>query len=696
MAQHGTEEVPAANGEGNPPGPAPPRGAEGLPKPTADARKILLCAGAIVVAGLAVYWNSFRGVFLFDDMDSILGNSSIKRLWPIWPVLKPPPEANAVLNRPLVNLSLAVNYAIDGDNVRGYHAVNLAVHLFAALTLFGIVRRTLLLPQLRPRYGEASAALALAVALIWTVHPLQTEAVTYVIQRTESMAGLFYLLTLYCVLRGAQARRARWWYAAAVAACLLGAASKEILVTAPVVVLLYDRTFLCRSFREVLRRRWAVYAGLGASWALLAAMVIPSGGRGPAAGFGYDMTVWEYARTQFGAIVGYLRLCFWPHPLIIDYGSRVARGASQIVPHAVVVALLLAATGAALRYRPRAGFLAAWFFLTLAPSSSVIPLVTQTMAEKRMYLPLAGVVALVVVGAWRIVEALPRRTAARTAARALLVAAVALLAFLTHGRNRDYLSEIRMWSDVVRKRPRNPRAQTNLGLALILKGDLAAGERHCLKALVADPNYAPAYANLARALEGRGDLARAEWALERAIRLEPRRLGLKIRLAKLLVARQRADEAHRWLLEVERDHPDGADVQVGLGHVLADKGRYADAVGRFRRALALAPNDAHTLNELAWLLATCPEPSVRNGPEAVALARRACDLATEDQAPRFIDTLAAAYAESGQFAEAVAAAQRAAALARKAGKEGEAEQFQARLELYRQEKPYRQPPPPPR
>jgi protein O-mannosyl-transferase len=155
----------------------------------------------VVAAGLLAYHNSFTGPFILDDVLSIPDNPTIRHLWPISQVLSPPALAG-VGGRPVVNLSLAINYAFDGTEVWGYHALNLAIHILAGLTLFGIVRRTLLQPMLRGRFGAVADGLAMATAVIWVVHPLQTEAVTYLSQRAESLMGLFYLLTLYCFIRG--------------------------------------------------------------------------------------------------------------------------------------------------------------------------------------------------------------------------------------------------------------------------------------------------------------------------------------------------------------------------------------------------------------------------------------------------------------------------------------------------------------
>jgi hypothetical protein len=164
----------------------------------------------VVAAGLLAYHNSFTGPFIYDDGPSIRENPTIHQLWPIWQALSPPHSgAITVEGRPLINLSFAINYALGGYHVWGYHALNLTIHILAGLTLLGIVRRTLLQPRLRERFGAAANGLALATAVLWTVHPLQTESVTYIVQRAESMMGLFYLLTLYCFIRSAESPQPR-------------------------------------------------------------------------------------------------------------------------------------------------------------------------------------------------------------------------------------------------------------------------------------------------------------------------------------------------------------------------------------------------------------------------------------------------------------------------------------------------------
>ncbi|MCK4851206.1 MAG: hypothetical protein KAT11_07640, partial [Phycisphaerae bacterium] len=408
----------------------------------------LLAVGIIVAAGLLAYHNSFGGPFIFDDRDSIPENPTIRQLWNIRAVLSPPAQGQAVQRRPIVNLSLAINYAISGLHVRGYHVFNTGAHVLAALTLFGVLRRTLRSSIATQDVERTSFNLSLVIALIWVVHPIHTDAVTYIIQRTEVLAGLFYLLTLYFVIRASSSSGAISWYIAAVIACLLGMGSKESMISAPLLVLLYDRVFLSSSFKEVFRRRWALYLGLAATWGLVV-VYIPHGSEG-AAVFGRGSASIHYASTQFEAISNYLRLCFWPTPLILDYGIYKPTSFWRALPYAIFITSLLAGTVVALRRRPWLGFLGVWFFAILAPSSSFVPVFAQASAEKRMYLPLAAVVVAVVLCGYALGAGLLGRLAISDRRRAslgralgyiLAGAVVVILGLLTFTRNSDYASE---------------------------------------------------------------------------------------------------------------------------------------------------------------------------------------------------------------------------------------------------------------
>jgi tetratricopeptide (TPR) repeat protein len=605
----------------------------------------------VIAAGLLAYHNSFTGPFILDDVPSILANPTIRQLWPIWPVLSPPATAG-VGGRPVLNLSFAINYAFGATSVEGYHALNLAIHLLAALTLFGVVRQTLRQPALRERFGTAANALALATAVLWTVHPLQTEAVTYVSQRAESLMGLFYLLTLFCFIRGTTSPRPGRWFTLSIAACLLGMGTKEVMVTAPLMVLLYDRTFVAGSVRAAWTQRRRLYVGLGSTWLVLAYLMAGLHHRG--VGYGLGVPWQAYALTECRSILQYLWLAIWPHPLIFDYGMNIFLWhLADAASYALILLVLVAGVVIGLKRWPAIGLVGAWFFVVLAPTSSVVPIAYQPMAESRMYLPLAAVIVLGVLG----IHALAGR-------RTIVVVAVLAVALgtLTWRRNQDYRSEFAIWDDTIAKQPDNPRAQNNLGKILLSAGSVQEAIARLQQALRLKPDYAEAHNNLGIALEQTGRIPEAIGHYEQALRIRP----------------------------------DYAEVHYNLGNALSQEGKLSEATDQYQQALSINPNDASVrrnlataANNLAWSLATIPATEGGDPIRAVTLAERACQLTDTPTAP-YLDTLAAAYAAAGRFNDAVTTARKAIDLANSAGLPQVVKQIESRLQLYRRGRAYRE------
>jgi tetratricopeptide (TPR) repeat protein len=585
-------------------------------RPKTSAIAVGLAGALLVLAALVAYHGTLAGPFVLDDALSIAGNPTIRHLGRLREVLSPPPGGLTVSGRPLVNFSLAVNYAISGTAVWSYHAVNLAIHVLAGLTLLGVVRRTL---DLRPAAdGSPGSALwpAWAVALLWTLHPLQTESVTYVIQRAESLMGLCYLLTLYCFIRGAAAdarlgppeagyavanagpegRHSAAWLVLSVLCCLLGMASKEVMVSAPVVIFLYDRTFVSGSFREAWRRHGRLHASLAATWLLLAGLVVGTGSRGGTSGFGLGVPWWMYAQTQFRAVICYLQLSVWPHPLVFDYGTEWAKGPGDVAPYALAVAGLAAGTAWTLWRRPALGFLGAWFFLILAPTS-LVPGTRQTMAEHRMYLPLAAVVALAVLGL------------ARVAARRSLAVCLALAAALgaaTARRNEDYRSKVALYRDTVARRPLNPWGHYDLGVALEEARALREAEQSYDAALRLDPRFPEAHNNLGDLMlaTGRVDAARAEFA--EAVRLRPAYVEARYNLGIALLRAGRpaqAAEEEEVVLLLRPNFPEG---HFGLALAQAALGLSSAAAAELQAALRLRPDYPQARAALGRLRETAP------------------------------------------------------------------------------------------
>jgi len=621
-----------------------------------------LAGVAIVLAALAVYYNSLSCPFIFDDWPAIKENPTIRHLWS---ALSPPHNGSGVDGRPLINFSFAVNYAVGGLQVWGYHATNLAIHILAGLTLFGVMRRTLQQPVMQKRFGEAVLPLSFTVALLWTVHPLLTESVTSVIQRTESLMGLFYLLTLYCFVRGAdetggrreaRGKRAeketqdsevmrplvsRLWSLASILCCGLGMATKEVMVSAPLIVLLYDRTFLAGTFREAWRRRGGWHLGLFGTWLVLGFMLVCMGGsRGQAAGFDLRVTPWVYALTQCRGIVLYLGLAVWPHPLVFDYGTNVVRHAAAVAPQAVVLALLVGGTIYLLRNRPVLGFVGACFFAILAPSSSVVPLVGQTLAEHRMYLPLAAVMALVVLGLYALIG--PRSLI-------IFAAAVVGLGWLTIQRNKDYRSDLAIWSDTVAKCPGSARAHYNLGAAMAgVPGRLPEAVSEYEKALQIQPSYPGAHNNLGCILANiPGRLPEAIGHFEAAFRLAPDYATARNNFGIVLYKNGRISEAISQFEEAVRIEPGYAEAHHNLGFALDHTGRTREAIFQLEEVVRINPDDAKAHGDLGIAL-----DRAGRMPEAITQFEEAVRVAPDDAAAH--KNLGIALGKVGRIPEAVA------------------------------------------
>lgn len=560
-----------------------------LQRPPATAsRRVAWSALVLLIATISAYLTSFRGVFVLDDLKAIVENPTIRDWRRLDLILNPGDAGGSTIGgRPLVNLTLALNRLVSGTDPWSYHAVNLAIHVAATLLLFGLVRRTL-----SARGVGAPSLTALTVAALWALHPLQTESVTYVSQRAESLCGLFYLATLYGFARAVDAeaggdKPAGRWMFFSFLSCLAGMATKEVMVTAPVIVLLYDRTFAAGTFAAAWRQRGRFHLALAATWLLLALLVLGASERGGTAGLGSALSPWQYAATQVHAIPHYLHLIVWPHPLVFDYGTP-AYAWGAVWGEAVVLVGMGGATVWALVQRPTVGFLGAALFLVLAPSSTVVPVATQTMAEHRMYLPLAAVLTLIVTGAhgWLGGHALK-----------VLLAAALVSGGLTARRNLAYVSEGVLWADTVAHAPTNHRARTNLGIALTLEGRLAEAEAQFREAFRLEPNDAAIPANLCNVIGQQGRIAEAVAFGETAVKLDPHSLPARINLAHTLDRSGNPAAAISHFEAAYRLDPATPAVAQRLGALLfgqgnqaASAGDFATAIARYRRALAVTPD----------------------------------------------------------------------------------------------------------
>lgn len=607
-------------------------------------------AAIIAIAGTWAYAPSFDGVFLLDDIRAVVQNQTIGS---IGSAFVPPPQST-VSGRPVANLSFAINRALASPDALAwnYHAGNLLIHLATALLLFGIVRRTLRTDRMRAAFGDAADWAAFATALLWVVHPLNTEAVTYIVQRVESLMSLFFALTLYCAIRAAEAPGAsgssresdepvasgfsrKSWLAAAVLSSALGMGTKEVMVGVPLAVLAWDWVFLRRP-------RWHVFAWIAATWLVLGVLVFYER-RMPSIALD-AATAWHYLLTQSAVIVRYLRLAFVPNDLVFLYTWPLVSSLGDVLLPALMVSALAALTAFGLVKRHPAAFAGAVFFIVLAPSSSVLPIVTEVAAEHRMYLPLAALIAAIVAALGYAIHR--RGDRLPFAAAALVVVTTVLLGTETRARNRVYADDETLWADVVSKQGANQRARVAYGsiLASRRKVDEAAAQ---FKAAVD--------------LNGSDPMAQA-------------------RLGSALAAQGRFDEAVQHLDRALAIRPDDVEAHRTLGQIYAARQEDARALPHLLAAADAVP-DPSVLTRIAAILAESRDPDLRDARRAVPFADRAVSM-TNRQDPVALAVLSAALAGSGRLPEAAATAREAIPLASAQGNAPLAAELDRRARAY--------------
>ncbi len=573
---------------------------------------VLLLAG-IIAATCIAFANSFYGSFVFDDEGAVINNGGITSLWPIYKFF-------ALNNpRPFVDLSLAISYAMGGlkSPPVAYHAFNLAIHVLAACLVFDIVRRTLLRIQSSADLQRAAPLVAFGISLLWAVHPLHTQAVTYIVQRSETMMSVCFLLVLYATIMGQESKKPWGWYTLGVIACLIGMGTKVVIVAAPIVVLAYDYLFLSADLRDILRRRSAYYGAL--LLAIVAALFWTGLGNSilnPAPG--YEVTVglgikgatpFEYLATQAGVILYYMRLSVWPASLCADYTwpptRAIGEAAFNGLPH--LVALGITVFGL-MRRKPWA-FIGVWFYGVLAPSSSFIP-VKDYVVEHRMHLPLVAVVAAVFLSCrWAMIRFSIVEPSVRVLVGGFLIVAVTTaLAGRTIARNRDYYTPQTFWFDIVTKQPRNARAWMNYGESLTRLNKMSEAIECYKRSSSLTPESADSYYNLGNAYQKIGALRDAEKAYQDALRFDPKELNSLIMLGNVYMSQDMVDHAEQHFRAAisaagpATDPVTLAKAHFNLGNTMAKKDRLSEALIGYQNAVRLAPNYEKGLYGLGWCL----------------------------------------------------------------------------------------------
>lgn len=521
----------------------------------------------LLFVSFLLYRSILHAPFVFDDELHILENPDIGDFWAF----------ATRSNRPLLALSLVMNFRLGGVDPFGYHLVNVLLHGICALLVY-------LLVEGMPRGGPV---LGLLVALGFLSHPLQTESVSYTISRGEVMASFFYcasILSLRRALAGAGAARRVVWGALSTFLAWLGVASKEVAVTIPVAGYLYDTAFVSCGARMALRRNWKLHLSVCSSWLMTAWLLLTREYQGAGAAL-QEVGPGRYLATQSGVILHYLRLIAWPAGLCLDYDWPWA--GSLLEPAVVGRLLVLGAifgTGLWLLGKtPEVGFGILWFFLLLAPTSSVLP-IADPIFEHRVYLALVGpLLSFLVVG-----QVLLARAGRKAIAGAVAAWLVVVLAWgvLTVRRNRLWSDPLLLWQDTVAKAPAKGRPHLQLGKAYVEKGMVEKASREFELAATArydERGRAKALNNLGGLLIGKGKCPEARPFLERALSHYPRLAAAHYGLA---------------VCDVLDSKP-----LVEQGRLGEAKGLLVGAVKRLEHALSLEPSEARARFLLASVLA---------------------------------------------------------------------------------------------
>jgi tetratricopeptide (TPR) repeat protein len=595
----------SAEDAGFTPAPAPPL----TTRPRRFADMAWACAVLLLLTASVwtVYGRAIHAPFVFDDYNSVLANASIKSLWPlIGSATEPgplqPPSQFCTAGRPLVNFTLALNYHFGQLDPTGYHLFEIVLHILSGALIWGLVRRTLSLPFFGGRFENVANALALAVTVLWALHPLQSEAVIYVTQRTELMVSFCYVATLYASLRywQSEVQPARGtWLGLATLACAAGMASKEIMVSAPIIVLAYERTFIAGSFRQAWRNSRPLYVCLAATWILLAALNF-SGPRSHSTGFGSGVPAYVWWFTEAKVLLTYARLAVWPWPLVIHYEYDYLDSLSTAWPW-VAPAAGIALVAALLFWRRTAiGFALLLMFAILSPTL-IVPVVTEVAAERRMYLPLAALVAIAVTVFYRLLARLADSRARDDANRARPAWPLVLTLFFCGGiatvgsvaaarRAMVYNDPLMLWQDALAHQPNSSSVRINLGMMLTEAGRLPEAITQFEAAWRLKPDAADAANNLGMALIRCERPAEAIEPLEKAVSVEPDFAEAHNNLGVALGQLGREQESIYHLEEAVKLRPDYVEAHMNLGLAMARHGQPAAAAQHLELALQARPN----------------------------------------------------------------------------------------------------------
>ena len=539
----------------------------------------LWASSAIVLLGVLVYANTFSNSFHFDDFKSILSNSSIrnildfKAIWNFWPT------------RFVTYLSFALSYHFSNFSVFGYHFFNLIIHLANALLVWKLTLLTFRTPLLKDKKITSWAnPIAFFTGLIFMAHPIQTQAVTYIVQRTTSLAAFFYLASLVLYVQSRLVGQ-KIFYAGSLLAAILAMFTKEMTITLPFMVLFYENYFLKEK-----KLPWKTLAPFLATFVVIPLVM----GLTKSVNFTQmrrmpetltNISSSQYLLTQFHVFLTYIRLLFIPINQNLDYDYPLAKTLFEFPVWAGIL-LLLFILIVAFRIRSRYPLLSFgifWFFLTLLPESSVVP-IKEVINEHRLYLSMVGYSLFIVSGLFYLFR--NERIKSILLVLSLLVAAYALM---TCHRNAVWKNDLTLWSDIILKSPGKDRGYNYRGAANQQKGDIDQAIFDFTRAVEINPKSSEAYNNRGTAYQTKGDFDKAILDYSQSLLIEPNDPDVYFNRGSAYQAKGDLDRAIADYKKAVENKANYDALYFSLGNAWKDKGDLMEAISNYTKAIELNP-----------------------------------------------------------------------------------------------------------
>ena len=649
----------------------------------------LVVFAAFAVIGFTIYSNTFKTPFIFDDQAHIPDNPHIQIKELNFKSIIDAGFESPLPQRPVANISFALNYYFNRLDVTGFHLINISIHILTAFFLYLLFKHTLSLPVLQKKYHNTEY-LPFCAALVWLAHPLQTQSVTYIVQRMNSLAAMFYILSLLLYVKGRLSQisssRGWLWFAGCITAGLLSFGCKEIAAMLPFFILLYEWYFFQDMNIAWLKKQIPFIVIATVVFAFLVLLYL---GLNPIEKLTSESQRWGFSiperlLTQSRVIIFYISLLFFPHPgrLNLDHDFGISYSLINpitTIPAIIAILFLLALSVYPAKKERLLSFCILWFFGNLLIESSFVAI--EIIYEHRLYLPSMFFILAISAAAWRLIKEYRIKLV-------LFSVLTVLLGLATYQRNTVWADSVSLWSDCAAKSPNKARPQYNLACELYEQGNYTEAAKYYTRTIELDPSRYDAYEGLAYLYLSEEQISRSIELCDKAIELNPKAERAYYIKGQALYRQNKLDEAILNLQKGIEIDPKLAKIYNDLAVIYNRKGQFENAVNFWKKAIRINPEIVEALNNLAWLLAACQEEKYRDSAESIRLSEKACEITKYNQ-PDLLDTLAAAYASAGQFEKAVETAQKAVELLNSQGNRKLAEEIEKRIDLYKNSKPYR-------